>query len=839
MLADKLEARGKSAKRLSLSCLLPGIASDEIQALSERLDGTTLEELCAPRRAWEPPRGSQEGDTARLWRQVEKLALKAHAKLPPHKRLPGRKKEVIRALGAKLLRDSFDRPKKKVTCEQFSHALARFKVPGHDSLGQAALQRLWTECDRGDPEALVAMFKDFEDQPQQKIRYKHCRTPVTPPLGCDLTLRAKLPATRLRLDHVFGYAPGSGPNLAVAGSSIVYTSAAVAVVQDGPVTRFFRGHTDDVTCVAVDASGSLGATGQVASAETEPYVCVWSIQDCREVRRFGGFRRLVCAVCFFRDATHLVVVSGDDRHTMFVYDLMSNDEVFVASCKAGVQPPAVTAVAAAPLATCAAFRVRHLLVTVGVGHVAFWLVEDEVASTKRRLPPFRKQRPPALHSVAFGADAVLAGASDGRVYAWRDDLELAFVIDAHRGPCRALALDAKTLYSGGADGLVKTWTSAKGTFELADTFRPTNPHRKKQTPRKKPSTTAARILAAEARADKKRITAFEDMRRTGDRGVSDLVVHDGAVVAGLAFGQITKLGAEETVLQRAHHATTTDLAAHPTRHELCATTGLDCLLCVWDVRRKELHRAKSLDGPATCLALKADEAAVGLADGRVAVYSFEDLELKVETPALAAEPFAVAKYSPDAKLLALGSHDCRVYVLETERFSVRRKLAGHSSYLTHLDFSKDSRVIQSTCGSYELLYWNVATGEQLSDAADVRWHTWTLTLGFPVMGVFPPDSDGTDVNVAHYKNGLVLTGDDAGYVNLFRGPAVCRWAPHYRYAGHSSHCVAAAFLGDGQTAVTTGGRDASVMVWRLVRDNTPLQVGETAVAGAPQALRVS
>jgi hypothetical protein len=38
---------------------------------------------------------------------------------------------------------------------------------------------------------------------------------------------------------------------------------------------------------------------------------------------------------------------------------------------------------------------------------------------------------------------------------------------------------------------------------------------------------------------------------------------------------------------------------------------------------------------------------------------------------------------------------------------------GHSSYITHLDWSADSRILQSNCGAYELLYFEGATGKQV------------------------------------------------------------------------------------------------------------------------------
>ena len=60
--------------------------------------------------------------------------------------------------------------------------------------------------------------------------------------------------------------------------------------------------------------------------------------------------------------------------------------------------------------------------------------------------------------------------------------------------------------------------------------------------------------------------------------------------------------------------------------------------------------------------------------------------------------------------------------------------------------------------------------------ADTPWATWTGVLGFPVLGVWPDGSDGSDINAAHRSNDgqLVLTADDFGGLKLFHAPcAAC------------------------------------------------------------------
>ena len=58
---------------------------------------------------------------------------------------------------------------------------------------------------------------------------------------------------------------------------------------------------------------------------------------------------------------------------------------------------------------------------------------------------------------------------------------------------------------------------------------------------------------------------------------------------------------------------------------------------------------------------------------------------------------------------------------------------GHSSFITHLGWSKDASTLFTNSGDYELLFWNAPKGDQIksgSDCKDVAWDGWTGTLGF-------------------------------------------------------------------------------------------------------------
>jgi microtubule-associated protein-like 6 len=134
-----------------------------------------------------------------------------------------------------------------------------------------------------------------------------------------------------------------------------------------------------------------------------------------------------------------------------------------------------------------------------------------------------------------------------------------------------------------------------------------------------------------------------------------------------------------------------------------------------------------------------------------------------------------------------------------------KKLAGHHSTITHMDFSLDGAFLMSNCTSYEILFFDVSTGKQMTSGAsmlkDENWDSWTCTLGWPVQGIFPPCSDGTDVNAcARSPDGTVLaTGDDFGLVKLFSYPCPIEKAAFKKSNGHSSHVTNIVF-----TKNTTG-----------------------------------
>lgn len=126
-------------------------------------------------------------------------------------------------------------------------------------------------------------------------------------------------------------------------------------------------------------------------------------------------------------------------------------------------------------------------------------------------------------------------------------------------------------------------------------------------------------------------------------------------------------------------------------------------------------------------------------------------------------------------------------------------------------------------------------------SADIDWATRHCVLGYTLAGIWPPGSDGTDIDAldADPGLGLLVTGDDDGRINLFSYPCVVRHAPRVQYSAHASHVTNIRLFSrasrdryssgtgaDLHVVVSVGGRDATMAVWRLLPIRSQRSVDE-------------
>jgi microtubule-associated protein-like 6 len=76
------------------------------------------------------------------------------------------------------------------------------------------------------------------------------------------------------------------------------------------------------------------------------------------------------------------------------------------------------------------------------------------------------------------------------------------------------------------------------------------------------------------------------------------------------------------------------------------------------------------------------------------------------------------KFSPDSTICAVGAHDSMIFTYNAQdNFKPMKKLRGHHSTITHFDFSLDGRYLMSNCTSYEILFFDLFSGKQVTGGA--------------------------------------------------------------------------------------------------------------------------
>ena len=213
--------------------------------------------------------------------------------------------------------------------------------------------------------------------------------------------------------------------------------------------------------------------------------------------------------------------------------------------------------------------------------------------------------------------------------------------------------------------------------------------------------------------------------------------------------------------------------------------------------------------------------AIGCKNGFVLILNPNDFSSTKKVIKDRKEEISVVKFSPDSKLLAVGAHDSEIFIYSVEKgFKVQTKLRGHHSTITHFDFSTNSNVLQSTCTSYELLYFDTKSGKRnpsgASENRDEPWATWTCVLGWPVQGIWPECSNGSDINSLdrHPQKNVIATGDDFSKVKLFKYPCPIERSSNIKVIGHSSHVTCVRFTTSGDYLISTGGNDKSIFQWK-------------------------
>ncbi|XP_075927212.1 echinoderm microtubule-associated protein-like 2 [Petromyzon marinus] len=607
--------------------------------------------------------------------------------------------------------------------------------------------------------------------------------------GYKIGAKLELPAEKLSLEWAYGYrGKDCRANVELLPSGeLVFFVAAVGVLQhvESGVQRHYLGHDDDIKCMAVHPDKVIVATGQVVGKSKDgkvlpAHVRVWSSASLETLHLIGGgvFDRGVLCISFSRAGGGGLLCAVDDGNEKMISVWNWKKETKVTDSKCSNE-----------VVYSADFHPKeeNVIVTCGKNNINFWALDGRNLSKKQGI--FEKHEKPkhVLCLIYLDNGDAVSGDSSGNIYVWgKGGYRITRAITGvHASGVMALCERADgTFISGGRDGHVVFWDS------------------------KMEKTGESRIPK-----DLGTVRSLAD----GADGSFWVGTTENGILQGSAHGEFSPV-------VQGHTDELWGLAVHQNQ-DAFLTCAQDKQAILWNSATHRPTWIKTLKDPLQSADFHPSGKVVAIGT-QAASWLVLDLKTQKELHHESAgnEQIAVMRYSPDGSHLAVGSNDNFIYVYsvseEGHKYNAVGKCTGHSSFVTHLDWSTNGEFLMSNSGDYETLYWTPANCKQVTAMAtvrDVEWATMTCVLGFSTFGVWSEGADGTDIN-ALCRSGsgkLCVLGDDFGKVRLFRFPASQPKAPSHAYGGHCSHVTNVAFSSDDSFVFTTGGKDMGVLQWRV------------------------
>uniref|UniRef100_A0A8C7F8N6 EMAP like 5 n=1 Tax=Oncorhynchus kisutch TaxID=8019 RepID=A0A8C7F8N6_ONCKI len=616
-----------------------------------------------------------------------------------------------------------------------------------------------------------------EDLPQLKELSKEKHRAVA------MKKRERAPGSGLKLHFIHGYRGYDCRNnlFYTQTGEMVYHVAAVGVVYNRQqnTQRFYMGHDDDILCLAIHPLKDYVATGQVGRDSS---IHVWDTEVMTPLSVLKGFHQLgVCALDFSADGKRLASVGLDDNHTIVLWDWRkgeklsairgSKDKIFVIK----VNP-----------------YCPDKLITAGIKHMKFW--HKTGGGLIGRKGNMGKTETMMCAVYGWTEEMVFSGTCTGDICIWRD-MFLVKTVKAHDGPVFSMHALEKGFVTGGKDGIVALWDN---TFERC----------------LKTYAIKRAVLAPGSKG-----LLLED-----NPSIRAISLGHGYILVGTKNGEILEVDKSGpiTLLVQGHmEGEVWGLATHP-HLPLCATVSDDKTLRIWDLSPSHCMlavRKLKKGGRCCCFSPEGKALAVGLNDGSFLIVNADTLEDLVSFHHRK-DIISDIRFSPGAgKYLAVASGDSFVdiyNVMSSKRVGVCK---GSLIYITHLDWDKRGKLLQVNTGAKEQLFFEAPRGKKqtipATEVEKIDWSTWTCVLGTSCEGIWPVVSEVTEVTAACLSNDrkVLATGDDLGYVKLFRYPVKGKYAKFKRYVAHSTHVTNVRWTHDDGLLVTVGGGDTCLMIW--------------------------
>ena len=571
----------------------------------------------------------------------------------------------------------------------------------------------------------------------------------------------KAPVEDFAIDWVYGYRSEEARQNCAFNSegNAVYPTAALGVVFDyknmkqsyfgGGKTDFGgrkqgnkseEGHTDDVTALCVSFSRKMVASGQNGQS---PAVYLWDATTAKVISQFKLPKgaRLVTAIGISATDKYICASDAAEKITAHIFKIGGTKSP-IASIAINMK---IVHLAWSP-------NTEEAFATAGKDHLAICSLKDESTVTKT----MGKAKGGKIESQCSAAwindpahkDSILTGASDGKVYHWKNG-DVVKAYDNSKGAvgsiCARKGEDGKEIVLvGGKDktltiysfdgALKKLWNVVcdaeprsvdlfKGQILLGLKNGSISELKYTADGKAKPKTVMTSHCDGETWGLDLCMLEDGEMRLITSGDDNRLLAYNPKTFSVLAEGIVNekkkakkekggyKGGASSMSSQPAECQSRCVAYCQQNKH--LAVSDNKGIVTIREIDWAEVDAGKS-----------------GSLD-KVTKTLFKDVKK--------AEWIETMVFSPDGKYLAVGSHDNMIYLVATKTYKKVTKLTGHSSFITSLDWSQDSSYIRSVCGAYELLFFNCSNSAKpvrdpsgASNTMDTVWTDQTCKLGWSV-----------------------------------------------------------------------------------------------------------
>ncbi|KAK6965507.1 echinoderm microtubule-associated protein-like [Biomphalaria glabrata] len=624
------------------------------------------------------------------------------------------------------------------------------------------------------------------------------------------------PDKKIKLDWVYGFRGRDvKQNLAVLPSSgqLVYFVAAVVVLYDKKFStqKHYLGHSEEITCLTIHPNGRFIATGQTAGKTPDKgaHVRVWdgTSLSTYAVIGLGIFQQGISCVNFSDKGTMnagksnasygelLMAIDDSDRHQLSVWDWQTEKVL------------AKTTTSSDPVVSgCFYPNDETILITYGKEHIHFWkmfLDKGKKIMRDKLSGIFEDYVPKFVTSVCFSSSGnVITGDSTGAILVWSHDENNVFTINeelsqytkkAHKKSVSSLCmLGDGTLLSGGGNE-VKAWDSINDYAPVKE-----------------------RILPSTAG----HVRSIVPINKGGLDGSIYVSTTRNKVLEGslqLKFKFIIQGHVEELWAVESHPLEQTFISA-----------GHDQTVVKWSAVAHTAVWKVNVENPCTCISIdpRGRIVALGTTAGKIIALNSLNGAMLTTLPCGAAQINALG-FSPDGKLLGVGTFDgfIQIYHVQEEGHQFFKthisSLKHNNIFIMHLDWSVDSKYIQAVLGDYEIVYWDVTTGQKIKSprlVRDIKWATQNCPIGYPLIGAWQNLDRGDVINVvarSQYQD-LMMIGDSKGQLRLYKWPSAPSKANFRHTKVFSSNVTCVTFTCDDNFVIASGGNDAALMQFSVL-----------------------